>query len=1231
MTPMAQYNSMQAQAGLLPAPQVIFPGQVSAAIAAQGGMGAFGALFPSQTYQTAVGTPPIFQGPTGLMASMNPSAPYNPYASANPYSGLSASPRNAPSAYAPYAPSPPPAYAGFQGQSAVPFAPPPPLSAFDTPYGASVSQMQAGQDRSWAMGQGHAGIGARLGADLGFGALGAMAGRRFGAVGAFVGGMAGMLGSEFGGVGQAAQNAYGNFVAAPKLATYGAGMAIENMSQGFVSNGPFMNQRGQGFSHHAAQEAAEGLTSLSGSASFRRETQDRFNQQDVFKITQLSAENGMMGGVGSPAGMTGRVRDIAKSLSAFMELAKEPDIVRAIQTMGSLRSSGLNLQETMSAVQAGRSYARMAGATFQGIAEMGGSMGSQAYQSMGLTQGLGFRTGMANYGIGASSMNQGILNPQMSALVGGAQGLGTLNTMFSGAMLQHPMVTPGAMGSAGGLNADAVRRMMSGESNMFSMTGQGANALSGMASRYGVGGLGMAVAMQPLLQDSLGRMIQSQGTFAGRNMEDRQVLGMARQMGLHGSQGYMTAAMAMGMDRTQALTRATEMNSPSYWNTQRAQLGVEQREARANTDRAEEEDAPSLAGTIYRYTAAGRAARGVRGGIHHLGEYMDRTFLGGGRVDLNGPLSDAEQRGVRRAYGTDSYRQYAARQVAAGHGEGDGLFDRLELGTMASQAAGSTGIAAGLGGLLRLGTDSADDRARQRSDMRGGAAFATDVLSSTRSQQLRASNRANELFGNIGGLQAFGESMSNLSNTYGGQRSLLGATFNGVTRGAAQMVGYGIVDPGNSAGTHTISASEIEQRYRQTMRAQGKTEEEITRLWSTERSNIAAAVGHELNSRGMTPEQRAVWQQTQRTVAGGIGTPGGDREVRDAYTRVMGNAGSEAQAGYRAIFGEAEGLGREGSRQNSRTKSMITALAMTNILATQGDPGTERAQRIRSKMLEGLTPSQRTEVTDRATALADRYRNNRGVLEAARGVMGTGDESTVLERMEGSSTTLTNAIAYRNASTGFAAMKRMGGTLGSALANVDTNDDAAVEEALKQLTPAQLREMRREGSGSADIANMIRSHNFSGVRGVAGRIGQEGERARSEWEESHAHGTRRRMMGGVATLIGGAIDETTGALTGHRFHAADRLRSMASGFLDRMSDNAAVDAITPHSAAERQAMLQGQDSAATQSEAEGTGMGRAGDALLEASRELSNAARQLSNSTILGAVTNLVGSNTPTP
>jgi hypothetical protein len=930
----------------------------------------------------------------------------------------------------------------------------------------------------------------------------------------------------------------------------------------------------------------------------------------------------MMGGVSSPTAMTGRVKEIAKSLSAFMELAKEPDVVRAIQTMGSLRASGLNLQETMSAVSAGRTYARMAGTTFANVAEMGGSMGSQTMQSMGLSQGVGFRAGMANYGIAASGMNSGVINPQLASLVGGAQGLGTLNTMFSGAMLQHPMVTPGMMGAAGGLDANAIQRMMSGQSNMFDMTGRGSGVLGGMAGRYGAAGLGMAVAMQPMLQDSLGRMIQAQGSFAGRNMEDRQVLAMARQMGMHGSQGYLTAAQAMGMDRNQALTRATEMSSPTYWSNQRGQLDVERREARANNDREEEQDASSLGGTLYRHTGIGRALRAGRGAAHAVGMH----FTGGreGQIEFGGAMSDSDRRELSAGYGSQSYRRYMERNGATA--PSDGLLDRLSHGYDYSSAMGSEGIAAGLGSIIRLGTDSAHDRAIQRQELRSGGEFATEVLASTRAQRRRALGQTNALFGSSEGLQQFASSLNSMSATYGGERSLLGAGFNGAVRGAAQFYSMGTFDPGNVVGGRSATGSDIEARYRATMRRQGKSEDEITQLWRSQRSGIAAAAGDMMETYGMTPEQREVWQQTQRRVGGDSGSSddGGRRNIQRAYRSVLGDRGRGAQEGYEALHGEAEGLGREGTARHARTRNIITAAAAANLLATQGtSTEQERAHRLSRTLFQGLSGEEQAQVNQRVQALAGRNRGNEGALEAARGLVGSGDANTLLERMGAADETLANAKRARDAGTGFAAMSRQGGMLANVLRGaVGRNgyDREAVQHAFQNMTPDQIRALREEGSGGARIADLARRGNFTEIERIAGRMGEDGDRQRRSWTEEHSG--RIRAFETAANIY---------SMNPILAPWKNRIREGARGLVDRMRESAVADTLTPHSAQERQAMLSGRDSASAQSEAEGSGMGRAGDALLEASRELRRASEQLSNSTLVGAVSNLVGSNTPTP
>lgn len=1224
-------NSMQAQAGLMP-PQVIFPGQVSAAIAAQGGVGAFGSFFPTQTYQTAIGTPPIFQGPTGVMAPINPSAPYNPYASQNPYAGLSAygAFQGRPSPFSPYAPNPPPAYGGFQGQGAVHFAPSPPPPAFDTPYGGQLAQAQAAQDRSWLMGQGARSVAARAGADLTAAGAGAMLGRRFGGWGMAAGAVAGFLGAEMSGLGQGAQNLYGSWVGAPRLAEYGAGAGIEHLSRGFVSGGPYLHASGQGFSHHASMEAAQGLTALAGSASFRRETRDRFNQQDLFKITQGAAESGLMTGVGSPDQMTSRVRDVARSLSAFMELAREPDVVRAIQTMGSLRSSGLNLHETMSAVSAGRSFARMAGTSFQGLAELGGSAGSQAFQSMGLTQGLGFQVGMGNYAQAAASINRGTLSPQLAALTGGAQGLGTLNTMFSGALTQLPMVTPGMMSAGGGLSAGAIQGMLSGRSDLFSMTGRGAGVLSGMADRYGVGGLGMAVAMQPMLQDSLGRILQAQGPFAQRNMEDRQVMALARQMGMSGSQGFLTAAQTLGMDRTQALARATEMGSTAYWEGQRAQLGVRQREARAEHDRGMEEDAPGMFGTLYRHTGLGDAARTVGHFGESIGLSMSRG-LGGREAQgiYGGGTSEESRRRIRGMYGTREYADYVA-SLGAPRGGGD-AFDRVSMRYARAQASGAgmfSGVSAllqgtGLGrvsvnlrqGRASIGSEGLEEEYR---NIQSGAGFANDAVASTEQQRSAAVRDSAALFGGVGGLAAFSGRTSALAQTYGArpnQLAALGGAYS-LLPGVGAVAGIA----GMLSGTRHITGEEIDSAYRRSMSGR-LSDDQIRENLRTRRSDIAAGMREYQEARGMTSEERAAWDATQRSVRPqGGDTETGQAAVRRAARGMFGSHTSqEAIETFQNISGEARGVGREGSARYAETRRITEAMVALNSVSSHGSQ-TEaaKARAAFDRLASGLSPTESAQILRQVRGMAGRFGENAGTLEVGRGLL-EGDPATITNRIRTGETTFDAEAARRRAATGFSAMSRLGGVMGDVLRGVDVNDHAAVQRAVEGMSPAQRARLSREQGGGAGVARALESGGFSAVERMMGDFGARADPERQEWDQQH--GTLRKGLEGGAAILGGLLNPFTGARRGG---LSDRLRAGAHRFVDALRERSVTSGLVGLSQGEREAALGGRESAATQGEMEGAGLGRAGDALLEASRELKEASENLRNSTVAGALTSLV-------
>lgn len=1183
---------MQAQAGFLPAPQVTFPGQVSAMIASQGGVGAFGGIFPSQVYQTAVGQGPVFQGPTGLMAQMGGASPANPYAAPNPYAGIPAYSgfRGSPGPFAPYAPNPPPAYGGFQGTGFVPFAPAPAPPAFDTAYGGQLAQAQASAERAWFMGQGEQGVMARMGVNAGFGLAGAAIGRRFGGrLGGVIGGIAGFLGSEIGGAGQGAQNLFGNWVSAPRLAEFGAAGAIEHMSQGFVSGGPHMHARGQGFSHHASMEAAQGLTQMAGSASFRRETRDRFGQQDVFRVTQLASEAGMMTGVGSPEGMVARVRDVMKSLSSFMELAKEPDIVRAVQSMQNLRASGLNLQETLSAVSQGRAFARMAGTTFQSLSEIGGAIGSATFQSMGMTQGTGFGVGMGAYGQAASSLNRGTIGTQLGSLVGGAQGLAQLNAMYAGAALQHPMTVPGLMSTTGGLNAGALRGYLGGQGDLFSLTSQGSSALSGMANRMGVGGLGLGVAMQPLLQDTVGRAMQSQGMFAGRNIEDRQVMALARQMGMSGSEGYITAGQMMGMDRSQVIARATELGSSSYWQGQRQQLGVERAEAHAEERRRREANAPGAGSVLMRDTALGDATAGLGEAYHHLAVGVSRAFRGRESAEqFLAPTTESARRRLDRMYrDVGSF----ARNYRGPVNEDD-VFDRVSTDYKISRAVGARGLMAGAGGLFMSLTP--EQRANGRRNLREGGEFAKSVLAKSSTQQRAAMGELGNTFGGMEGLAAFSQNLNDLTRRAAGGGAggqVGGMVLNGLFRGGVGMLGFGAVDPGNITGSRAMTESDFREAYMNSMRGRGVGQEELNRRWSQDRETIGQQAAFMRNLEVHTAAENEAWE-TSGSFASRFGRRGGvlgrvrERE-QGAYRALLGDVGREGQRGFQSVMDRVEGLGREGTSRYEQTRRLMAVFVQARLAAqTGGQGGRARANRLITEAAvaagqQGMSATDITDVGHRAEGLTSEFVGNEEAVMGASGfIEHARSGASALTAIGEQGTALDQGRAVRRVGSGFASYATGGGVLQDVLRGTTAGsyNEEEVRGKLMSMTRQQLERLRREGRGGARIADLIRRGDFAEISQMAGRRGERAEELRSRYDQEESSWFRR-VMGTDASAREGYVNEHLQTLSGR----------------------------------ERDLDRQSRDSEATESEMRGGRLGTVTDNLAEVTRNLAEVTRNLSD------------------
>lgn len=1206
------YTSMQQQAGLLPAmpplPQVVFPGQISALLAQGGGAAAMGAMptggmFQGQMYQTMTGAPAMYQGPTGIMQPQMPSAPFNPYPGPNPYASLGGGPMGGPpSPFTAYAPAPPPAYGGFQGTAALPFAPPPAMSAFNSPYSAGLEHLQAANDRAFAMRQSSMGLGARLGADAmgGFAgaAMGARLGGRFGMVAGAIGGFLGMEG--FGG-GQFAQNAWMDNVAAPMVQQRGMAGMIEHASQGFVPFGGAMHGRGAGFSHHASEQAASSLMAMANSSSFRRETFDRFNGADIGRITQGAAHEGLLAGVQDPTQMTGRVREVAKSLTAFMELAKEPDIQRALATMGSLRASGLNLNETMGAVTQGRTFARMAGMSFQQMAETGGALGSGTFQSMGLTQGLGFRAGMANMGLASMSQNGGILGPQMMGLVGGAQGYSNLNNMFSAGMLQLPMMAPGMMNGAGGLSVGAVNGLLGGQSDLFSMTGRGANVLSGMAGRGGVESLGMAIGMQPMLQDRLGRMLQADGPFSQRNAEDGQVMRLARNLGMRGSAGYMTAAQAMGMSQSQALARAQEMGSGAYWDGQRGQIETRRREGREEEFRRWDAEAPSFGESVMRMSGANDALYAVRRRGGDLRESLHHAVIGDHNMAYT-PLTDDERRTMGRTvrgagFGRTLDRLSARNRELSGRSRGyfseaiGAQADAMDL----DELRGNSSMLRHLGSGFIRDTMSRDEIRGELRDYGEGRRLTGMAFSTSDRERAGLARRTDGLFGNNRAMSEFGQEAARIMGSgYMEATGGVGMAMNSVFRGGVMALTGGMLDPGNvAAGSGGVRGSELRQAYiRAATRSGGMTEKQASEQWDRNGTAIM-----QLSSRSalevMTPEQRERAQAALRMSVG----RGGTGSFSEA-TREEERSGVSTLLGSRASLSEGEAFTREmqgtqavGNTEEKRERSRAYTMARAQLIAVarQGGAGSERAQQQLTELREtarrqGFSNEEIDRMDSAAGGRADSIGSDRTSLDRARRFAHRQSGASGAQIMSGviqGSRAIREAQGARLVAGGVEAAAAGGGPLADVFRGMNTEnfDSGTFQDRIRGITDDQISELRRSGQGRvADMLQRARRGDQAAMGEFREHLtagGARRDRIRNEVEEG---------MG----LAGRLLNRFTGRGT-------DRIA-------DLMSRTTLMD-----SEAERQQSRTDQ----AQSAAQAAGIGGGGDQLVQASRSLEEASRLL--------------------
>lgn len=1119
-TQVPTYQSTQADVGLLPAQfqPAPFPGQLSAAIAS-GGFGAaafmtqgspgtsFGAgAFPSQQLQTFTNQGPMLQGPTGIMMPMQPSAPYNAYSGANPYAALNAmGPYSGPpSLFTPRAPAPPPLYSGQTAP--MPFGPPNPAAQFGTPYMAGLEREHLAGDLSYSRQMAMGGVGARIGTDVMGAAAGAHLGSRIGGTfGGIVGGIAGFLGTEYSGLSHGAQNAFMNVVGTPGIHQRAMTSGIMEQSQHFMTSGPNLHASGQGFDHHSASDIASGIRSLSGQASFKAQTGGRFNQNDLFSMMQSAGHEDLLNGAQTSGQMVERVRDTAKSLSAFMQLAQEPDVQRAIQTMGQMRASGLNFSETQNAVTNGRAFARMAGQSLGEMMSVGGAMGSQTFQSMGLTQGLGMQTGMANYGLARGAQLAGQISPQMLSLMGGAQGQANMNNMFSASMLQMPMLGPSVMSANGGINQGSLNAVTGGQANAFSQVGMGANALSAMTGAQGITGLGMAIGMQPMVQDTVGRALQAQGPYAQRNFEDKNILSTMRQMGMTGPSGYMTMAQAMGMNGTQALARAQELNSPGYFNRMREQIEVQRRDGRASELAARDAEAPGFFDTLGRETGINVGAfrrdmsRSIDHaiGLDHHSHFSATTAEGSRRERRNMRSGDHQaymrglsEEGSRRARRTNFMSEATdGLDVAAGEGFGG-------LGTYAA-------------GLLGVGNQNTD---RRLADFREGSRLSGLAVSSSRGEVDAAARSMRDAFGqstaaNIQNLMAE-SATARVNNSVFGSNSVQ-SMFNLTARGAG-LASSGVGDMGNLFGSRQMTGTDWRNNFLNAAARSGVSRERAEEYYNQNASGVVQAQSAHMQMI-MTPEQRqAMFEQAERSAGRGTGG-GGFTQVRAEREtalrqRLFGRDSAQLQDSFSSNMENIRGAGTEGTAQNRESRGYVMAAAMLSQRIRQVDVRSPEGRALASQLRSLTQAAERRHVntsalTSQITSAADRMgegtSSDMARAFAINNADRTGDQLLdTVNRSESEGSSLRSA---RREADGFGALANRGGALADALRRAGANDVSTynrdrVRSAIQGLGRDGLQGLSAE---EQQLVRRIQAGGASGDRALSELGDNAGERGAS--------------------------------------------------------------------------------------------------------------------------------------
>jgi hypothetical protein len=452
-----------------------------------------------------------------------------------------------------------------------PFTPQLPRPMFQTPAQMEQAQTQMESNEMFAGTMAAIPTAARVAMGGGGVALGMKMGGRFGTAGRIAGGIAGgLLGFGPGG-GLAERGA--EAALQPAIERRAFGLQMQNISRNFVVSGPELAEGGRGLNMRAGIQTANQMRR----AVDKGETAG-FNMRDMMGITSAAGDMGMMDMAQNSEQIVAQAKNIARGLSAFMRLANEPDVRRAMQQMAQMRSMGLTVPETTASMQNAQQFARMAGTSVASLSQTAGMPGAMTFQQMGMTAGLGYNVGMGAGGMARQAVASGAFTPGQLAMAGGMRGVQQQMTEAAGATLgvNFPMMAMLSRNEQGQLTIDRekARRIASGE---VSLTEQ-----AGMAQQN-VEQLGGAKVITELstrlneLRDQLGRTLGPQGSLL---YTLQQGMAMQKELGGPSVMGIGGALRALGLNPQQARTMEVMAQSPQFWKNMQQQMQSQVDDAR---------------------------------------------------------------------------------------------------------------------------------------------------------------------------------------------------------------------------------------------------------------------------------------------------------------------------------------------------------------------------------------------------------------------------------------------------------------------------------------------------------------------------------------------------------------------------------------------------------------------------------------------------------------------------